>query len=146
MSDNKLVRFGDLTIREYPMELGDHPSCSSGAPVQLGWEPQAVSKRNLELYEYVRGERRRGRRELAIPVQRRGQLLLQAGYSLEEIGNAAMEVQTIKKLRSDTLKNQGWDRANLILETTGKLPRGIVSGLASLVIKPTQNTVQARSA
>jgi hypothetical protein len=146
MSDNKQIRFGDLTIREYPMELGDHPSCSSGAPVQLGWEPQSVSKRNLNLYEYVRGERRRGRRELAIPAQRRGQILLQAGYSLEEIGNAAMEVENTKKLRSDTLKKKGWDRANIILETTGKLPRGIVNGLASLVVKPTQNTVQARSA
>jgi hypothetical protein len=147
MSDNKQVRFGDLTIREYPMELGEHPSCSAGAPVQLGWKPQSVSKRNLDLYEYVRGERpRRGRKELAIPLQIRGKILLQAGYSPEEIGNAAMEVAKIKKLRSDTLKNQGWDRANIILETTGKLPRGIVNGLASLVVKPTQNTVQARSA
>jgi hypothetical protein len=57
-----------------------------------------------------------------------------------------MGLQTIKKLRSDTLKNQGWDRANVILETTGKLPRGIVNDIASLVVKPTHNTVQARSA
>jgi hypothetical protein len=62
-------------------------------------------------------------------------------YSLEDIGNA-------EKLRSDTLKNhQGWDRANSILETTtGKLPTSIENGIASLVVKPTQNTVQARSA
>jgi hypothetical protein len=144
MSDNKQVRFGDLTIREYPMELGEHPCCSAGAPVQLGWKPQSVSMRNLDLYEFVR--ERRGRKELAIPIQIRGIILLQAGYSLEEIGNAAMEVAKIKKLRSETLKKQGWDRANIILETTGKLPRGILNGLASLVAKPVQNTVQAPSA
>jgi hypothetical protein len=146
MSDNKQVRFGEITIREYPMELGEHPCCSSGAPVQLGWEHQSVSQNDLELYEYTRLERRRGRRKLAIPVQRRGQLLLQAGYSVEDIGNATMDVQKIKKLRSETLKNQGWDKVNIILETTGKLPRGILKGLASLVVKPIQHTVQARSA
>jgi hypothetical protein len=60
-----------------------------------------------------------------------------------------MEVETNTKLRSGTLKNQGWDRANIILETTGKLPRGIVNGLVSLVAKPTDpelTGVQACSA
>jgi hypothetical protein len=98
----------------------------------------------LDLYEYVRGERRQGK-ELAMPVKRRARLLSRAGYSLEEIGNASMEVQMVKKLRAETLKKKGWDRANIILETTGKLPRGIVNGLASLV-KPIQNSVQARTA
>jgi hypothetical protein len=144
MSGNKKVRFGILTIREYPIELGEHPSCSAGAPVQIGWEPQSIAHRNLDLYEYVRGERRQGK-ELAMPVKRRARLLSRAGYSLEEIGNASMEVQMVKKLRAETLKKKGWDRANIILETTGKLPRGIVNGLASLV-KPIQNSVQARTA
>lgn len=141
----KRVRFSEITIREYPMELGDHPSCSHGAPVQIGWEPQSVSKRDLDLYEFVRGETR-NRKELAIPVQRRAQLLFAAGYTLEQIGDATMEVLTTKKLRRKTKMNQGWDRANLLLETTGKLPRDIVNSFASLVIKPKQRIVHARSA
>ena len=113
--------------------------------MQIGWEPQSVSKRDLDLYEFVRGETR-NRKELAIPVQRRAQLLFAAGYTLEQIGDATMEVLTTKKLRRKTKMNQGWDRANLLLETTGKLPRDIVNSFASLVIKPKQRIVHARSA
>ena len=128
------------------MVLGEHPSCSSGAPVQLAWQHQSLTEHNFELREYMRGERRRGRKGLAIPVEKRGKLLLQAGFSLAEIGAAALEVEITKKLRSDTLKYQKWDRANIILETTKSLPRGVVNGLGSLVIKPKQRTVHARSA
>ena len=33
---SKQVRFGDLTITEYPIILGDNPSCN-GAPITIGW-------------------------------------------------------------------------------------------------------------
>jgi hypothetical protein len=145
MSDSKQVTFSELTIHEHPLELGDHPSCSKGAPLTIGWESQSSATRNLELYEYMRGERRRGRKQLVMSVQKRGQILLEAGYSLNEIGNAALQVDVIKKQRADTLKNQGWDRAHLILERTGKLPKGIMNGVNALV-KPIQNSVQARTA
>ena len=114
--------------------------------MQLAWQHQSLTEHNFELREYMRGERRRGRKGLAIPVEKRGKLLLQAGFSLAEIGAAALEVEITKKLRSDTLKYQKWDRANIILETTKSLPRGVVNGLGSLVIKPKQRTVHARSA
>jgi hypothetical protein len=142
---SKQVTFGDLTIKEYPMEIGNHPNVSAGAPVQIGWEPQEILKRNLELYEHMRADRRHGR-ELAIPVQKRGQILLRAGYSLEQIGDAAMKVDVIKKLRAATLKHQGWDRANMVLETTGKLPKEIWGGFANVLMKPSRKTVQARTA
>eukprot|EP00339_Tiarina_fusa_P027761 CAMPEP_0117026962 /NCGR_PEP_ID=MMETSP0472-20121206/19766_1 /TAXON_ID=693140 ORGANISM="Tiarina fusus, Strain LIS" /NCGR_SAMPLE_ID=MMETSP0472 /ASSEMBLY_ACC=CAM_ASM_000603 /LENGTH=145 /DNA_ID=CAMNT_0004734103 /DNA_START=46 /DNA_END=483 /DNA_ORIENTATION=+ len=143
---SKQVTFGDLTIKEYPMEIGDHPSVSGGAPVQIGWEPQETLVRNLDLYEHMRGDRRHGRRELAIPVQTRGQILLRAGYSLEQIGNAALKVDETKKLRADTVRRQGWDRANMVLETTGKLPKGILGSFANVLMMPIKMTIQARSA
>jgi hypothetical protein len=142
----KQVTFGNLTIREYPMEIGDHPSVSAGAPVQIGWEPQETHKRNLDFYEHMRADRRRGRKKLAIPVQKRGQILLRAGYTLEQIGNAAMKAHEDKKLRADTLKHQSWDRANMVLETTGKLPKEIFGGFANVLMKPIRKTVQARTA
>jgi hypothetical protein len=142
---SKQVTFGDITIKEYPMEIGNHPNVSAGAPVQIGWEPQETHTRNLELYEHMRADRR-GRRELVIPVQKRGQILLRAGYSLEQIGDAAMKVDVMKKLRADTLKHQAWDRANMVLETTGKLPKEILGGFANVLMKPIRKTVQARTA
>lgn len=133
----KNVSFSEITIQEYPIELGDHPSCSSGAPIQIGWEPQAVFKRNLDLYEYMReGERRHGRKQLSIPVKRRSKLLIESGYSLDEIVDATLKVETAKELRAETLK----------LDTNGKLPKDILTGFAKLVIKPVRKTVQARSA
>ena len=36
MVSQKQVTFGDLTIKEYPIILGDHPSCT-GAPITIGW-------------------------------------------------------------------------------------------------------------
>jgi hypothetical protein len=145
-SNFKQVRFGDLTIREYPMVLGEHPNCSSGVPVQIGWEPQSVSTRNLELYEYMRGERRHGKRQLCIPVQKRAQLLLRNGCSLEEIGAATLQVAETKKNRAETLRKTGWDRANIMLEKTGALPKGILNGVTAFLVKPKKHTVQARMA
>lgn len=146
MRKNKKVTFGDITIQRYPIELGDNPSCSAGAPVQIGWEPQAVEQRNLDLYEYMRGKRRRTGKELEISVQRRAQLLFSAGYTLDQIADATMQVLLIKKLRTETLRNQGWDRVYGYLQATGKLPRGLLESFASLVSKSSKKTVQARSA
>jgi hypothetical protein len=143
------VRFDSLTIREYPMELGDHPSCSGGAPVTIGWEPQATQTRNLELYEYTRTARR-SRKQLHIPVQARAILLLKGGYSLQEIGNATHQVELARKERADTISSshhgKHWKLVKMMLETTGKETLKMGGGLLSKVIKPVRKTVQARSA
>ena len=143
----KQVTFGDITIKEYDIVLGDHPNVSGGAPIQIGWDVQDVHTRNLDLYEVMRGDRRKGKKQLAIPVQKRGHMLLKAGYTLEDIGNAALAADEMKRLRQETIKNQGWDRANIVLETTGKLPNQIMGGFANLLsVKPRRKTIQARSA
>ena len=36
MVSEKQVTFGDLTITEYPIILGDNPACH-GAPITIGW-------------------------------------------------------------------------------------------------------------
>lgn len=131
----KQVTFGDLTIHEHPLQLGDNPACSSGAPLTIGWKAQSSSTRNLDLYEYMRGDRRHGRKQLCIPVQDRAQLLLESGYSLNKIADATLAVEEIKKQRSESLKGTNLERFG-----------GLMSGMANLVLKPVRNTVQARSA
>jgi hypothetical protein len=132
---SKQVTFGELTIHEHPLQLGDNPSCSSGAPLTIGWKAQSSSTRNLDLYEYMRGERRHGRKQLVIPVQERAQLLLESGYSLNKIADATMAVDEIKKQRSESLKGTNVERFGSLLK-----------GMGNLVLKPVRNTVQARSA
>jgi hypothetical protein len=159
-SSSKQVLFSEVIITEYPMRLGDNPSCSNGAPVTIGWEPQGTQTRNLEMYEYTRRPRRT-RKQLHMSVHRRGHLLINAGHSLEEIGNATMQVQLDRKHRADSLSSHGnWDRVKELLETTGKLPKGILGGVGTItgetlklgggflakITKPVRKTVQARSA
>mmetsp|Transcript_73005 Transcript_73005/g.101533 ORF Transcript_73005/g.101533 Transcript_73005/m.101533 type:complete len:154 (-) Transcript_73005:181-642(-) len=144
-SSKKQVCFGDLEIRSYGIVLGDHPNVSNGAPIQIGWDFHETQIRNLDLYEVMRGERRRGKKQLSIPVQKRGQMLLRAGYTLDEIGSAALEASECRKLRADSLKNQGWESARLVLETTGRIPKDILGGMAN-ILRPKRKTVQARSA
>jgi hypothetical protein len=128
--NKKQVTFGMLTIQEYPIEMGDNPACSIGAPIQIGWKPQSTSTRNLDFYEYLRQpERRQSRKELMIPAHIRSHILFGAGYSAEEIVSTSLEMERIKKLRIETLQNQGWDRLTMIMIRTGKLPAGIVNGV-----------------
>jgi hypothetical protein len=156
-SSSKKVSFGNLTITEYPMELGDHPSCGRGAPVTIGWEPQGSQTRNLELYEYTR-KPRRSRKQLHLPVQTRAVLLIKGGYTLQEIAKAIQGVELARKLRADSISSHGnWNLVKMMLGTTGKLNKGIAGGVAGVTgetmkivskfTKPAvRKTMQARSA
>ena len=33
-----VVGFSVITIREYPVEVGDNPSCVRGPPLSIGWK------------------------------------------------------------------------------------------------------------
>mmetsp|Transcript_10800 Transcript_10800/g.30947 ORF Transcript_10800/g.30947 Transcript_10800/m.30947 type:complete len:164 (-) Transcript_10800:305-796(-) len=150
-SSKKSVSFGDITIVTFAMTLGDNPAVSQGVPVALAWESENTSTQSLELYEYFRNDsdshpkRRRGKR-LAISMERRARIILQAGFSLSDIAATAMEIEDIKKSRADSLtKTEGWDRIGLLLKKSGKVPKDILSGVFSAGKKmmPKQKSVQA---
>jgi hypothetical protein len=54
----KSVSFSSLEIREYEVVIGDHPCCSRGVPVSLGWEYSEAGPLNLDEYEEGRSPRR----------------------------------------------------------------------------------------
>lgn len=126
----KRVTFGKITVVEFPMELGDNPGCSIGVPVQLGWTPLTSTTRSIELFDRLRDERgRRLRKELVLTNQQRAKIVLHAGYSLEQLAEAVLLVDLIRESRRDSLKLQGWDRFAAMLQTTGRLPVGVVKGV-----------------
>jgi len=147
--EEKRVSFGDITIREYPMELGDNPACSCGVPITIGWEPQSTCVQSLEVYEFRRrkaGERRKSRKRLLMPVQKRGKLLLKAGYSLEAMAAALMEVEQVKKSRTENfLQKQGWDRFTMMIQNVNGAFRRTTGGSQGTTHKR-QVSIQARSA
>ena len=125
----KSVSFGTITVTDFPIELGDNPACSKGAPIQMGWTAYESHTHNLEIYDFCRQSERKSRRKLIMTFERRNQLLIKAGYTMEEVMDAAMEAAAIQKSRRESLEGQGWERFVTVLESTGKLPRGIMRGV-----------------
>lgn len=48
------VRFGNLQVREYPIMLGDNPSCSSGPPLTIEWNHTKEEVIPVGIYEFQR--------------------------------------------------------------------------------------------
>jgi hypothetical protein len=164
----KSVTFGKITVVEFPMELGDNPGCSIGVPVQLGWTPLTSTTCSLELFDCFRDARgRRRRKKLVLSTQQRAKIVLNAGYSLDQLAEACLEADFIRESRRDCLKVQGWDRFAAMLQTTGRLPVGVVKGVLGTggmlvsrtsyllestgrtvkkIVGPKQQVVRARSA
>lgn len=74
-SNERRVSFAALQIREYNQVLGDHPCCSSGPPISLGWDH--VNTRRVDINEYERTRSpRRTRRQLKMRSDERRNILV----------------------------------------------------------------------
>ena len=83
------VSFTSLEIREYPVIPGDHPLCSSGCPIELGWDYNRSSEHSLDDYELIRNPRRRHRDQLRLSVEERESLLSANDCPVGEVRRAA---------------------------------------------------------
>jgi len=104
-SSNSLKRnvsFTKLEIREYSIALSDHPSCSYGPPIQLGWEYCDRKAVELDEYERQRSPRRNMDQMVLSYNVRRYLLLKRAGYSKKELLEAMKEVDRVKRDRTVT--------------------------------------------
>lgn len=73
----KRVTFSSLQIRGYSQVLGDHPCCTNGPPISLGWKYMYQEDfHDLAVYERRRPPRRT-RRQLKMSCQVRRDILLQ---------------------------------------------------------------------
>ena len=104
--DGKVVRFHAVNIIEIGMVLGDNPAVSSGGPpVQLGTKEVSNVTREINLHELTKADSRLSD-ELRIMPHQRTNLLLHAGYTMNEICDATLEVQKVQKLRHESLQHQ----------------------------------------
>ena len=130
---NKAVSFGDVTVLQFPVVLGNNPAVSAGCPIEIGWEHIAEEIQKLEIYEYMReGQRRSDRKRLVISVLDRAKLLMRAGYSLEEISGAVLIVQELQRQRAESLKGTAGEAFKDLVGKTGKLPMSMVRGVLRL--------------
>lgn len=90
------VSFSNLEIREYTIALSDHPDCSYGPPIQLGWEYCVQAPVSVDDYEETRCPRSRGQQLLLPYPVRRDWLLEEGGYTKQDLQWAFQEVERVK--------------------------------------------------
>lgn len=95
----KSVRFGDCQIRSYPQVLGDHPYCSMGCPVELGWEYNKEEFQAINDFEEHRDHQRRRKGALLLSPEERRTILSESNSDLGAIRKACRRQCTRKAQR-----------------------------------------------
>jgi hypothetical protein len=92
---SRLIEFGHVEIREYPVILDDNPAVSEGAPIGIGWLPlRTLLFESIEAYEESRIEK--PMKNLALTAASRKKRLKKAGYTLTQIEQASVDAQKIR--------------------------------------------------
>ena len=116
-SNRLQVHFGDrVGIKQYNIVPGDNPGCSSGVPIQLGWNIESVTEQNFYFYEHFRSSERLRGKQLKIPPMERERMLIAAGFTDVDYSRARDRANVFREeRRQDSQKNQGWDRFSLLI-------------------------------
>jgi len=119
----KTTTFDKVFIYEFSLTLGDNPAVREGCPVALSRECINRTVIDVESFEQTRRpsihKRRRGK-DLYIPVYDRAALLMSQGFTLEKIVETVLEVENVKKSRSECMKLNGWQKLNCAIDSAGK--------------------------
>jgi len=103
-SPKKDVRFNNIEIRPYERIIGDHPSCSNGPPIAIGWGFGNAKNYSVEEFESCRG-RRRSSDELMLERHAREQILRNLGYTAKDLATATRNIRMVQHQRKRTLNN-----------------------------------------
>jgi len=109
---SRRVSFSTLSVREYALTLGDHPSCSRGPPIQLDWRFRNLGSINIDVFESGRELKggRRTRRQLYMTKKERTAKLTDLGLTGRELDSSENEIRKVSeciKLFVRTEKIQG---------------------------------------
>ncbi|CAB9501800.1 expressed unknown protein [Seminavis robusta] len=93
-NSNQNVSFGEISIREYIMNLGDNPSVSIGPPVGLSWEYKESGTHTVDDFEKERqGKRRKvGSHKLKLNYYQRMEIIQATGVEEADIKDAERQV------------------------------------------------------
>ena len=96
------VSFTQIHVRDYPMTLGDNPSCVMGTPVTLDWDYQQQAPLAVEEYEAHRPARR-NRYEMRLHEQARQDILRAAGVSRTDMKVQQEQISRTRRQRAATI-------------------------------------------
>jgi hypothetical protein len=116
----KGVCFDSVEIRFYERVCGDHPSCSSGPPMSLGWEVLECISQTVEQFENARGAMSRGG-DFRLTARERRNMLIDWRASYTDIVAAVPETNHIKHQRRTTVNNlRNYDRWEEAVDIVGR--------------------------
>mmetsp|Transcript_12998 Transcript_12998/g.32810 ORF Transcript_12998/g.32810 Transcript_12998/m.32810 type:complete len:291 (+) Transcript_12998:50-922(+) len=99
----KGVRFGQVTIREYPIRPGVNPGGSKGCPLTLEWTPVSTDVLDLDVFESFREEHRRPQDQLKLVSAHREQILKKLGFSRKAILEGTRSANLARRGRYTTI-------------------------------------------
>jgi hypothetical protein len=128
-SDEKHVSFGYCVVRKYPVVLGDHPECSMGPPITIGWDSFKTSVTPVDVYESKRAPRRHNA-ELQIGWIQRKRVLRRISAATDmEMREAASEAESVRRQRAKTVQMLPYEYIEAPLQSLQrKIRRGLGFG------------------
>ena len=119
------VQFSTITVREYPVMMGENPAVSDGPPLTIDWEYNELPQLEVEAFESVRRVRRKGR-NLLLSRKKRENMLRNAGYQDAEIVAGIRHVKKLQALRLQTIANLGGEKVEEALQNVGRRMKGML--------------------
>ena len=103
--------FSEVIVYEFPITIGDNPSCSHGCPIALNYKSGSISVYNedFDLFDDLRHKQRRRNRDLALPPDARTRMLMDVGFHFEEVVEGTAEVIRAQELRIESLQTTKWE-------------------------------------
>jgi len=98
------VRFSTVSVRYFKRILDLNPSVTSGPAIGIGWSFRTGMPMSVDQWEFDRAALR-GPAELVIPRHEREDMLLQLGYTQQEIAQAVRTIRKCKNMRRTTVEN-----------------------------------------
>lgn len=125
-TDRPSVQFSDITIREYPIVLGDNPGGRKGPPLSIAWRHDNEVTVEVEKFERLRPNRRT-KEEMIMPEHVRTDRLRQAGYSKLEIMRLTKPVNVARAQRRRTNETLHLEGLQHFTESFGRKAKNIMS-------------------
>jgi len=123
----KVVSFGSITCREYPVTLGDHPDCGCGPPLTIEWDHVETKSMSVDEYEEEK-PRRRSLDQMVLPESYRLSLVKKcAGLSDTEIKLVVDGVKRTQKQRRMTYALLPYANTEYMFEKLGRKARKMIS-------------------
>jgi hypothetical protein len=124
--EGKNVQFLDVTIREYPLIVGDN-IVSKGVPLTIAWESVSSVSINLDKYERARGDHRRKPIEMHMTYVHRENILRNLGFSRQDMDWGTKAATIARRERRETHANLHASRTHERLETLRKNVKNIMT-------------------